>query len=125
MFQENLEKTLYAIISFLYRLSLCEANVKELRQLEFTESLQPYLKSPNEDVGFIAMSVLANIVTEAECEVIEANTHLVAKLLYFLQKGAEKQSHVHEGWSTKKCSRGKSKSKHSLRTKHLHQSDLC
>ncbi|XP_045166230.1 uncharacterized protein LOC123529776 [Mercenaria mercenaria] len=103
--KDILEKILHACFCKLHNLSMREASVERLRDLDFTKAIQPYLKSPDDEISLTAIAVLANTVNETECNVIEANVPLVAKLLYFLQKGMEEESRTYEGWSCKNSGR--------------------
>ncbi|XP_045181801.2 uncharacterized protein LOC123540650 [Mercenaria mercenaria] len=81
--------------------SVRNCNVERLRSLDFTKVLQPYLKSPNEDISMTALTILANIVSEEECYIIGAHVLLVARLLIVLERGLEENDRRCSGWSCK------------------------
>lgn len=106
MLQDILEKIIQACICIFHNLSVREDCTDILREFEITKTLQPYLKSPEDNISLTSMAILANIATEKDYDIIKANAALVAKLMYMLHKGMEDESRVYEGWPCKRSGRG-------------------
>ncbi|KAH3859833.1 uncharacterized protein LOC127871977 [Dreissena polymorpha] len=80
------------------------SNIHRLRSLNFTDVIKPYLTSWDETCSLLALAVLAAIINEAECDIINAAHDKVQYLLKVLENGLNsKQRRSSDGWSCKEC----------------------
>ena len=85
---------------------MVESNIPHLRKLNFTEALQPYLKSKDKDNHLTALAGLAAIIDEEESEIINSNKKVVKHLMKVLRRALRQDDRRYDGWSCKELALG-------------------
>ena len=100
------EDLLDSCIAIVHNISLADCNITRLRDLKFTEVLQQYLKSSNEEIHLSALVGLAAIIDEKESEIIQQNEESVKLLMKRLREGLQDEHHLHLGWACREYAIG-------------------
>ena len=100
------EELLEGCIEIVHNISLVDSNITRLRDLNFTEALQPYLKSSDEVLQLSALAGLAAIIDEKESEIIQHNEESVKLLMERLRKGLQNALRRDSGWSCRESAIG-------------------
>ena len=85
---------------------MVESNVSRLRSLNFTEVLEPYLKSPEKLVQLNALASLAGFIDEKESEMLNSNQDSVKFLMKVLKNSLGSSTRRYQGWSSKESASG-------------------
>ena len=93
-------------LGIVHNISMVESNVSRLRSLNFTEVLEPYLKSPEKLVQLNALASLAGFIDEKESEMLNSNQDSVKFLMKVLKNSLGSSTRRYQGWSSKESASG-------------------
>ena len=111
----TLSYILNSTLTIIHNVSLIDSNIPYLRKYNFTEALQPYLKSKDKDEHLTALAGLAAIINEEESDIINSNRKVVKHLMKVLRRALRESDRRYEGWSCKELAFGEYTIRHMSR----------
>ncbi|XP_052804480.1 uncharacterized protein LOC128234333 isoform X2 [Mya arenaria] len=88
-----------SLLTPLHNIASRDELASSMRDIGFTNELKLHLSNDKRDIWMQALAILAALVTEDECDIIQSNHKRVEELLSVLEHGLEEEELRYEGWS--------------------------
>lgn len=90
-----------------HNVAMVDANVTIIRNHKYVDILIKYLDHEKNDVKFIAIATLADIVNEEESSLLQRGQHTFEFLCRVFKKSLEAEDRHHLGWPAWELARSK------------------
>ena len=90
-----------------HNLAQCTESIQRLRDIGIIEAVKPYLESSIDSRRLGSLAILANVVNEAESEIIKSNDDVITFLIKRLEKAVCDKMRRSGGWSVREITRSK------------------